>query len=211
MNLKSIVLVLLFACKISFSQVKKVFGINVGVNYSSLRWEGDEFGYESEVGFLTGIKFAFYLKEKLSIKAELNYEKKTVARKLPISVSNGGGFLFSSEVEYRFKHDYLVLPVLMQYDFGKKNPFYVNLGPNLGYILNIERSIDGIEGSEDITPFFNSFELGFSAGVGKTFSIDKYNVLFVEIRNNLGLTSISDGSSIKTNSLNLTLGWNFIF
>jgi hypothetical protein len=211
MYLKSTALIFLLACKISFSQVRKVFGINAGVNYSSLRWEGDEFGYESEVGFLTGVKFSYYVQDRLSLKVELNYERKVVARKLPISVSNGGVFLFSSEVEYRFKHDYLVLPVLMQYDFGKKNPFYVNLGPNLGYILNVDRSIDGVEGSEDITPFFNSFELGFSAGIGKTFSMDKYNVLFVEIRNNLGLTSISDGSSIKTNSLNFILGWNFNF
>lgn len=206
MNLKSIVLVLLFACKISFSQEHNVFGISAGTNYSSLR--GDIVEFESEFSFLFGVNYTFSLKENLSIKAELNYERKNTNREIPIGGVLGQGGIFS-EGKYRRKYDYITLPVLLKYNFGYDDPFYVNGGPYLGYIINAEEKLDGSTRGIDITNLYKSFELGISFGVGKVFSVSKNNNLSVEVRNNLGLTSLSESYSIRSNSLNLILGWSF--
>ncbi|WP_299710035.1 porin family protein [uncultured Tenacibaculum sp.] len=203
---KLLLLVFTFISIVSLSQNKSVVGINAGINYSSLRGEIIEF--ESELDFLFGVKYSYPIKNNLSIKGELNYERKSMNREI-LPGENTGNTFSSGDVRLRRKYEYISLPVLLEYKFSSDNSFYANAGPYFGYIFNVEEQEDGTTMSNDITPFFNSFELGFTAGIGKTFSINESNDLFVEIRNNLGLTSLNDNYSIRTNSLNLILGWNF--
>ena len=51
-------------------------GINAGINYPDVR--GHEYAkYNNfKVGYLFGVTFDYYQKENLSIKANINYEKK---------------------------------------------------------------------------------------------------------------------------------------
>ncbi len=154
--------------------------------------------------------FEYYLKENLSIKTNLNYERKS------FNTQNFGtdefGFV-NNEVEITTNFDYLSFPILVKYEFGNSKKFFVNSGPFLGFLLSTKSKADGFPDS-DSTSLNKKLDLGISFGIGKKFNLNDKNNLNIEIRENLGLINISDvevidNGTIKTNSLNLILTWDF--
>jgi hypothetical protein len=108
---------------------------------------------------------------------------------------------------------------LLKYNFSDDKSFYINGGPYLGYLLKSglksNSNIPGLinENDED-TKNKKSIDFGFSAGIGKEFKLNGITQIYIELRENLGLTNISDtpvinDGSIKTNSLNLLVGYTF--
>ena len=98
--------------------------------------------------------------------------------------------------------------------FGKKDDFYVNGGMFLGYLLNSKLTSKNSENDTDTTDMNKKIDAGLVFGFGKVFRLNDKNELKLEIRENLGLVNTSDvdvynDGTIKTNSLNLILNWNF--
>jgi hypothetical protein len=65
----------------------------------------------------------------------------------------------------------------------------------------------------ETTNLNNKTDFGLAIGLGKTIEINEKNSLFIEIRENLGLTNTSKNKvwgngEAKTNSLNLILGYS---
>lgn len=215
---------------LNYSQDSKIkYGIQAGLNYSDFR------GYDVPDGirtfysdspafaFLGGINFEYQIKERLSLKLELNYEQKSQKMKTEIDIIIESETPIDEHVdEARSKrnHDYLVLPIMIKYNFGNQNSFYANGGPFIGYLLksNLEESIyqngSMIESRTTKTTNNNKkTDFGLSVGLGKTIKINEKNSIFIEIRENLGLVNTAkykvwgDGQ-LKTNSLNLIVGYS---
>lgn len=223
-------ILLLLISFLSYSQNSKIkYGIQAGLNYSNFR------GYDIPAGissiysespafaFLGGVNFEYQIKEKLSLKLELSYERKSQKLKTELESINNSPDLLPEIDEYRAKrnNDYLVLPIMIKYSFGNKNSFFLNGGPYIGYLLksNVEESLyfDGSLQDSQTTETSNSnnkTDLGLSVGLGKTIQISEKNSIFIEIRENLGLANTSknkvwgDGE-LRTNSLNLIIGYQF--
>ena len=220
----------LLIATLNYSQNSKIkFGIQAGLNYSNFR------GYEIPVqinplysespafAFLGGLNFEYQIKEKLSIKVELNYERKSQKADNYIEIQNQLFDPVFSNESYNFtskkNYDYLVLPIMLKYNFSDKNSFYVNGGPFIGFLLksnltNDLKKIDGLNNDPvETTNLNNMTDFGLSIGLGKTIEINEKNSIFIEIRENLGLTNTSknkvwgDGE-VKTNSLNLIIGYS---
>lgn len=209
---------------LNYSQNSKIkFGVQSGLNYSDFR------GYEIPVtplysespafAFLGGINFEYLINEKWSLKLELNYERKSqkADNTLEIFDNNGSSkvYNFTSKKNY----DYMVLPIMMKYSFSNKNSFYINGGPFIGYLLksNITNDLENIDGfnrgSFETTKYNNKTDFGLSIGLGKNFEIKEKNSIFIEIRENLGLSNTSknagmENGTVKTNSLNLIIGYS---
>lgn len=209
---------------LNYSQNSTIkFGIQAGLNYSDFR------GYEIPVtplysespafAFLGGINLEYLIKEKLSLKLELNYERKSQKADNTLEIFNTDG---SSKV-YNFiskkNYDYLVLPILIKYSFSNNNSFYLNGGPFIGYLLksNITNNLENIDGLNnepfETTKYNNKTDFGLSIGLGKNFEVKEKNSIFIEIRENLGLTNTSKNTvmgngTVKTNSLNLIIGYS---
>ncbi|MDP5107160.1 MAG: PorT family protein, partial [Polaribacter sp.] len=127
-----IILGFIFASIFMNGQEKLTFGFQGGVNYSSLRFEDDRiFDHDSEIGYLFGISTNLYLGKKISLDVELNYERKKVSVYVPElfinSVSFGGDFRNFDIYEF------ITLPIMVRYQIGNENSFYVKGGPFLGY------------------------------------------------------------------------------
>jgi hypothetical protein len=210
---------------LNYSQNSKIkFGVQAGLNYSTfLGYEvPKEFSpFYSEgpaFAFLGGINFEYQIKEKLSLKLELNYERKSQKGENIIKIRDNG-FTESYNFTSKKNYDYLVLPIMIKYSFSDKNSFYVNGGPFIGYLFksfgtNDLENIDGLNnGSVDTTNLNNKTDFGLSVGLGKIIDINEKNSIFIEIRENLGLTNTSknkvwaDGEA-RTNSLNLIIGYS---
>lgn len=220
----------LLMANLNYSQNSKVkFGIQAGLNYSNFR------GYEIPVqiepfysespafAFLGGLNFEYQIKEKLSIKVELNYERKSQKADNYIEILNQSYDPAFYTESYNFKskknYHYLVLPIMLKYNFSNKNSFYVNGGPFIGFLLksNLTNDLGKIDGLNnepiETTNLNNRTDFGLSIGLGKTIEINEKNLIFIEIRENLGLTNTSKNKvwgngEAKTNSLNLIIGYS---
>jgi hypothetical protein len=214
----------LLIATLSYSQNSKIkFGIQAGLNYSDFR------GYEIPVtplysespafAYLGGINVEYLIKEKLSLKLDLNYERKSqkADNTLEIFDYNGSSkvYNFTSKKNY----DYLVLPIMIKYSFTNRNSFFINGGPYIGYLLksNITNDLGNIDGvinePFETTKYNNRTDFGLSIGIGKNFELKENNSIFIEIRENLGLTNTSKNTvlgngTVKTNSLNLIIGYS---
>ena len=214
----------LLIATLSYSQNSKIkFGIQAGLNYSNFR------GYEIPVtplysespafAYLGGINVEYLIKEKLSLKLDLNYERKSqkADNTLEIFDNNGSStvYNFTSKKNY----DYLVLPIMIKYSFTNRNSFFINGGPYIGYLLksNITNDLGNIDGLNnepfETTKYNNKTDFGLSIGLGKSFELKENNSIFIEIRENLGLTNTSKNTvmgngTVKTNSLNLIIGYS---
>ncbi len=196
-----------------YAQKKITFGINTGLNYSSIRESNDiiipnENTDDSGFAFLFGLVSNYYLSGNLSLKAELNYESKRESFEIKAFQSEIDPIFIEEGNKIKTNYQFITLPILLKYEFGNSNPFFINGGPFLGYLISAKETFPNneiIEFSERMT----NFDFGLSFGVGKMISLNDKNNLIIELRNNLGLTSISKFVSAKTNSLNLIVGWNF--
>ncbi len=125
------------------SQEKKIkFGIQAGLNYSNLR------GYTIPITFapvydespafayLIGFNAEYQLKDRLSLRAELSYERKTQKADNIIEIrQNFDDPLQTYQFTSKKHYDYVVLPIMIKYAFTNKDSFYVNGGPFVGFLL----------------------------------------------------------------------------
>ena len=210
---------------LNYSQNSNIkFGIQAGLNYSTFLGYDvpaafDPFYSEKPAfAFLGGINFECLIKEKWSLKVELNYERKSQKADNNMEFVDGdayGVYHFTSKKNY----DYLVLPIMVKYCFSEENSFYVNGGPFIGYLLksNVTNDLEDIEGINndpvETTNLNNKTDFGVSIGLGKIIEVNEKGSIFIEIRENLGLTNTSKkkvwgNGEAKSNSLNLIIGYS---
>lgn len=224
---KGILVLLVLFSVFAYAQTGKMrFGVHGGLNYSGLRGytipANIEAQYEESAafGYLGGVSLTYSLKEKISLRVELNYERKTQKADNTIEIRNSfeepaQRYSFTSKRHY----DYLVLPILLQYRFTDQNSFFVHGGPFVGYLLNATLTSDldapELDNSDvDLSDDYKKLDYGLTIGLGKNFDIGNQNSLHVEIRNNLGLAKINasdvwNGGDVRTNSLSFLVGYSF--
>lgn len=218
--MKKIFFTLLFAALFvgnSFAQSKLKVGFNGGLTYSSFRGNPQIETLDAGLDFLVGVSFEYQLKDRLSLVANLNYDRKTATDNPYIEIfASPDDPSFYGRVKIKFKNQFISLPVLLKYKFGPNNSLYINGGPFMSYMLKSELWNDYDEVNSDQTDNYKTLDFGLVFGFGKTFKLKNNNEINVEIRENLGLSNISnvpvvDNGSIKTNSLNLICNYSFNF
>ena len=77
--MKKLFFVIIFICfpLLLVAQDKIKFGVNGGLNYASLRGNDLAEDLDPGISYLVGVSAEYFLKENLSISANLNYENKT--------------------------------------------------------------------------------------------------------------------------------------
>lgn len=216
--------IILITFKTAAQDSKLKFGIQGGLNYSSFR------GYESYAddtpgfAYLFGASFQYQFKENLSLKVDINYERKRQISKVTVELSEydmGSPVLIprTYHIKINTYRNYLVLPIMLKYNFSSSKSFYINGGPFLGYLIKSGTKASGINEpgitNDDVdTKYFKSLDYGLSAGLGKEFELNGNHHIHVELRENLGLANTSKGeginnATVKTNSLNLIVGYTF--
>ncbi|NNT72892.1 PorT family protein [Flavobacterium sp. IMCC34852] len=198
-----------------FAQSKLKVGFNGGLTYSSFRGNPQIETLDAGVDFLVGVSFEYQLKDRLSLVANINYDRKTATDNPYLEIiENPDDPGFYGRVKIKFQNQFISLPILVKYKFGTNDSFYVNGGPFLSYMFKSELSNDYDNVTSDETDNYKTLDFGLTIGLGKTFKLKNGNGISVEIRENLGLSDISDvpivgDGSIKTNSLNLICNYSF--
>jgi len=201
------------------------FGVKAGLNASMYNSVSDNYGVDNneklKPGFNAGIFVHIPVAEKFSIQPELLFSQlgsKTKERYR--HYSNGYGFV--SDVDYKSNLNYLVLPVMVQYNILPQ--LYVEAGPEFGLLLG--GRIKGDQKSTEISgnnsfsytdhfsnkiqkDFYHTFNFGVGIGAGYYFTQN----LAATARFTAGLTGIYKNSQsdnkVRNNAFQVGLAYQF--
>lgn len=220
MRIFLLIISFLFCITLGYSQDSKFkFGIQGGLTYSDYR--GNQHAFSSQeyiekpgLGFLGGIHAEYQLKKRLCLKLEVSYEQK-IQKEENTFTYLGKVYNFTSKKN----QDYVVIPLMLKYNFKDQDSFYVNGGPFIGFLLksDVTNDLEKIENVNTSTidniVLYKKTDFGVSIGIGKTFEINQMGSIYIELRENLGLSNINnydikEYGDLKTNSLNLMIGYS---
>lgn len=151
-------------CTAAFSQTKGTteFGINVGYNGATVT-AGNLTNTDYKSGFNAGISVEHYFSESWSFKTKLLYDQK----------GWDNGFFGTKTTNYSL--NYLTVPLLANWHFGRTKNWFLNFGPYVSFLLDASESAGG----QDVKSYFNSVDGGLDLGIGVRFPVaEKKQVLY---------------------------------
>jgi hypothetical protein len=198
---------------------KIAYGFNGGINLNS--------AYANETlkkysGTMAGLHIDGYFKismdKHFGLKAILAYDQNGyIYRSLTFSDVIGNDLGTGDLLE---KLNYLNVPLLTEYSFGKKIKFYAEAGVFTGYLLKytivrkIKEPVSSV--TKTTSDYRKKVNFGLSAGAGLHIPLNSRKKLVFAVRNNLGLANIykpqsTEKGTIKTNSFSIVTGLTFNF
>jgi hypothetical protein len=185
-------------CLCKSQSTKFQVGIEGGPSLSVIRY--DEFlnhDTYSDIGlfYTIGAAFQYNMNNKLSIKTNLSFERKGYQ-------NTSGSF------HYRF--EYLVLPVLLKVNFGKKNWAFTNFGPYIGYLISQSIKFNNYVYKGNDSPY-KKIDLGLTFGIGANIPIYNQLGLTIELRDNLGLMNIEIGTEDQTYTNSTVIQFGIVY
>jgi hypothetical protein len=191
-------------------------GMEGGISLASLRGNALVYeGHHSRMGYIGGLFGQYNFPRHFSIRTGCYFERKGSSLKLSFVDMNGTPV---GTMRGRESFDYITVPLLFRYNFGKKINCFVNAGPFVGFLLKQTEYTEALlnipESTSDRTANFQETEAGVSFGAGINYPVSEKYMFSFEVRNNLGLTNVSalpilGGDVIKTNALNFLVGFNY--
>jgi len=202
--MRKIYIIILIALSTSLSAQNSLIkpeiyiGANFGVTESMI-----QFNPTVDQGFLMGynggIVFRYIAEKNVGMQAELNFSQR--------------GWKESSGL-YTRQLNYIELPFMTHIYIGKKNRFFINLGPKISYLIK-ENVITNQASTTDVqqtTAIQNPFDYGLCGGIGFLFNI-KGNIFQLDSRASYSLSDIYSNSksdyfdSSKNMTLSVNLAW----
>ena len=207
-----------FSTAFGQQESKHALGFEGGAGVSFLRGlENIEEYHNPTLCYAAGINYQYSFNESFSFFSALDYERKGSVVNATATDQSGEPV---GEIVAHANYDYLVLPLLARFSFGKQLKMFMNAGPYVGYLLKVTSVTDEndiIPHTElDVTDESYKYDFGISAGLGMKIPIKNKISFNVEVRNNLGLVNTrsapieEEWGAVKTNSTNLLLGVTYI-
>ncbi|MFD2870947.1 porin family protein [Mucilaginibacter ximonensis] len=199
-----LVLITMFACTQLASAQKNYgtqFSVNLGINASQVT-DANNYSSDAVAGLNAGIAVDHNFSRDWGISVGLNYQQK----------GWGNGFVIlpdNSEIDgVNYKLNYLTVPVLAKWHFGRTNNWYVDLGPYVGFLLSASESSNTVF---DAKSYFNNVDGGLALGIGVKIPINRYSHFFIEYAAQAGVANVyrDSYSSVQniTNGLNVGIGF----
>ena len=150
-------------------------GVNAGVTESQVAFT-PTVGQRYLMGINGGLVFRYIAEKNVGMQAELNFSQRGWAEY--------GGL-------YMRQLNYIELPFMTHIYMGKRNRFFINLGPKISYLLseNVLLNNSGTNAEQHITSVQHLFDYGLCGGIGILFGIGS-NQLQLDTRFNFGLSDI---------------------
>ncbi|WP_309641326.1 porin family protein [Flavobacterium sp.] len=193
---------------LTFAQKKgdTEFGFNVGFNGSTV----SNVDGSSKIGNGINLGFAadYYFSNRWSIKGKLIYDQKGW---------NDGYIEFFNEFDpsipgntYKtdFNLNYLTIPVMANWHFGRKKNWYLNFGPYIGFLMSANET----RFDTDLKDGFNTTDFGLSVGIGVKIPVSDKLKISLEYDEQDGLSDVfkSSGKTVTNSRFSLNVGVNFI-
>lgn len=174
------------------------FGGNIGANLSNVTTSEGLANSNPLFSYQIGLTGEYYFAYSWGVKMKLIYDKKGWA----------DGFLEDENFNTMttdFELNYLTIPVMANWHFGRTKNWYLNFGPYVGFLLSAQDS----ESQTDLKDYLNSTDVGLALGIGHKFEINDRTHIFVEYDGQSGLTDIfeeNSGSAVRMSRSSFNVG-----
>jgi len=181
-------------------------GVKVGLSLGDVPKFADEIyrgaNTSLRTGFAAGGFIAVRFGNGFSVQPEVLYTQKGVK----IDYSDG-----STSADLRYTADYIDVPVLARYTFGKGVRGYVIAGPSFNFQLNtkVATSFFGQSGEQDVSEDVESLEFALVIGGGIELGPLLLEARWSEGLTNLAADSTSEGPVIKSRTYLFLVGFRF--
>ncbi|GEM_PF-5637626 len=201
-------LILLFPLLTTYSQSKFSYGFHGGPSFSVLFVSGLSFEdpYSTKVGLIIGAHGNYHLSKRSSLVANFNFEQK--GAKTTFKEINNPSTGLPYGVNEKISLNYITLPILYRYTMGRGSlGVFVNAGPYVGLLVDSK--------SDEMTMSkFETFDFGFSLGLGLNYELNSKNLISLESRVNIGGEHISkivvfNDRLVRVASTNIIFGFTF--
>ena len=166
----------------AFSQQKGSFelGLNIGYNGATVS-SGSNTNSNYRNGINVGISGDYFFSDRWSIKTKLSYDQKGWAKGYIQNLSTNQSFTTDYNI------DYLTIPVMANWHFGKKRNWYLNFGPYVGFLLSAKET----RFETDLKTMFQSVDAGLDLGIGVKIPLSTQTKLFFELDGQAGVMDIN--------------------
>ena len=187
---KFILLMLAFVSlqQMNAQQVKGDFTIQPKVGLNIASWRGDSYQQDSYARLSFGVEGQYAVTDKFGISAGLMYSQQG-NNSMVYNLQPANGNMY----RYKFKMDYLNIPILANYYLFKGLAVKAGIQPGFKIHDNI---------SSSMTP--KSFDLSIPVGLSY-----EYKNICLDARYNYGLTDVLKGYDQKNSVFQFTLGYKF--
>jgi hypothetical protein len=107
-----------------------------------------------------------------------------------------------------YKLNYITIPVLANWHFGRTRNWYLNFGPYIGILTSAKLS----DGGGDVKDLFNTTDGGLDIGIGIKIPVSDRAKFFIELNGQGGVGDIvkdNTGSALRNSASNINIGFNF--
>ncbi|GAA4213435.1 hypothetical protein GCM10022289_45580 [Pedobacter jeongneungensis] len=176
-------------------------GLHVGYNAATVT-TSTQTNSEFRSGFNVTAVGDYFFSDRWSIKAKIGYDQKGWDNGYLTNLDNGQSFVTNYEINY------LTIPVMANWHFGRKRNWYLNFGPYFGILLDAKESKFNI----DLKDFVHNRDIGFDLGIGVKLPIANKIKVLLEADGQSGITDLfkqNQGYQIRTGRSSLNAGLLF--
>ena len=181
------------------------FGIGIGYNAAYVTSSNQS--TKATSGFNIAIHNDFYFSDRWSLKAKAVYDQKGWGNGF-LNVATSSGNINYTSVDYKL--NYITVPVMANWHFGKTRNWYLNFGPYVGFLTGAH--VRTVNGNIDVKSVFNSTDVGFDAGIGIKFPVSSKSKLYIEYDGQSGFGDIfknSGSGSVTSARASFNVGLTF--
>lgn len=167
------------------------FGLKAGLNYSSLIIDKNlPAETNSKIGFHLGGFLSLGLTDKLRLKPEILFSKQNAEIEYSSNINTGdpNDPSFGKKIKAEIKESLILIPIM--FDYYLNESFDLELGPQLGYVINQD-----VSDNDDVFNYgngdFEKFEVALNLGAGYNFQEN----FRIGIRYNYGITKRDNARS----------------
>jgi Outer membrane protein beta-barrel domain len=176
-------------------------GLHVGYNLATVS-TSNQTNSDYRNGFNVTAVGDYFFSDRWSIKAKIGYDQKGWDTGYLTNLDNGQSFT----TDYRI--NYLTIPVMANWHFGKKRNWYLNFGPYFGILLNASET----RFNTDLKNFIHNRDIGIDLGIGVKLPVANKIKVLLELDGQSGLTDLfkqNQGYQIRSNRSSFNAGLLF--
>lgn len=175
------------------------YGLNLGVNFSSVSDIAGDNSTDGRTAFNFGGSAEYYFSNRWGVKGKLIYDTKGWSNGFILNMDT------QNEVVTDFNLNYLTIPIMANWHFGKTRKWYLNFGPHIGFLLNVKDSTLGL----NLKDGFKSIDFGAALGIGYKFRINENLKCYIEYEEQFGFLDIfkeNQADAIGNRRISINLG-----
>ncbi len=182
------------------------FAFGIGLNSSNVSSSYEDADYSTSFNIEAGADY--YFSESWSVKAKIMYDRKGWDNGF-ITIYEGTPGLPSGDYRTDYNLDYITVPVMASWHFGRTDNWYLNFGPYAGFLISAKDTTFDL----DLKDGFETTDFGLAFGIGVKIPVTEYLKIFIEYDGQSGFSEIfkeNEGSSVTNNRGAFNVGVNFM-